>query len=111
MFMELILSKFCRSFTGYVSRSHGYYVRRVQNRFLSQRSGKTSVPLDGHLRFILAMATLAQDGLLLSDIRIEGRELMEAFDEAGYPSEAIAPERLYNATEVLLLNRQKGILP
>ena len=36
--MEIILTKYCRSLTGTLSRSHGYCIRRVRDRFYSKRN-------------------------------------------------------------------------
>lgn len=103
--MEIILSTHCRSFTGYISKSHGYYIRHIGNRFISQRSSKGHVPPDGHIRFIFACAELAREGLLLSDIRILGSELLAAATEVGYTFETIVPDVGYNAHDILNIKK------
>lgn len=85
--MEIILSKQCESLTGTLGRGFGYYIKVHRSttgkpRFFSQRS-KHQVPRDGHLRFILACADLAQSKLHITDIRVPRKELMFALWEAG----------------------------
>ena len=107
--MEIILSKDCRSFTGTISRSHGYSVRRSGERFFGIRSTRGNVPPDGHWRFILAIAHLAPSNLVVADIRIRGTEILDALNEAGYPVEAIEmvfPGAVYSATDVLKLEKR-----
>lgn len=111
--MELILSKFCRSFTGKISKSHGYYIRKVGERFVSQRSAKGFVPPDGHLRFIFSCAELAQTGLLIADIRVPFAELLDALIESGciadkvveQLNEMLLPNVMLNAKEVLRVKK------
>lgn len=98
--MEVILSKFCRSFTGKISKSHGYYIRKVGERFVSQRSAKGIVPPDGHLRFIFACADIARSGLLIADIRVPFSELLDALIEAG----CVEDEMVEQLKEMMLPN-------
>ena len=107
--MELILSKFCRSFTGKISKSHGYYIRKVGERFVSQRSAKGFVPPDGHLRFIFACAELARDGFLIVDIDIRGEELLQAAREADVEMETILPDVQYNAHDIRRIKTYYGL--
>jgi hypothetical protein len=80
--MEIILSSNCKSFTGTIDASLGYYIRSTKNgRFFSQRS-KHPAPPDGHWRFILDCAELAQDGLIVADIKVDWMELYDALFEA-----------------------------
>ena len=85
--MEIILSKQCESLTGTLGRGFGYYIKAHRSttgkqRFFSQRS-KHTVPRDGHLRFIITCANLAQIKLYVTDIKVEQQELIEALREAG----------------------------
>ena len=66
--MEIILSNHCKSLTGSLGQGFGYFIVNRKGRFYSVRS-KHSVPHDGHWRFILTCADLAQNGLHISDIR------------------------------------------
>ena len=107
--MEIILSKDCRSFTGTISRSHGYSVRRSGERFFGIRSTRGNVPPDGHWRFILSIAHLAPSNLVVADIRIRGTEIIGALYEAGYPIgalEMVFPGAVYNASDVLELEKR-----
>ena len=80
--MEIFLSKQCESLTGTLGRGFGYYIRSTKKgRYFSQRS-KHSVPPDGHWKFILACANLAQNKLHIADIRIDWLELQGALYEA-----------------------------
>ena len=80
--MEIILSKQCESLTGSLDRSMGYYIRSSRGgRYYSQRS-KHSVPPDGHWRFIVACAQLAQNKLHIADIKISREEVKKALYEA-----------------------------
>ena len=107
--MEIILSKDCRSFTGTISRSHGYSVRRSGERFFGIRSTRGNVPPDGHWRFILAIAHLAPSNLVVADIRIRGTEIFDALYEADYPFSAldiVETGAVYNASDVLELEKR-----
>ena len=80
--MEIFLSSTCKSLTGTLGRGFGYYIRSTKKgRFFGQRS-KHSVPPDGHWRFILTCAELAQAKLHIADIRVEWGELYSALYEA-----------------------------
>ena len=80
--MEIFLSSNCKSFTGSLGRGFGYYIRSTKKgRFFGQRS-KHSVPPDGHWRFILACAQLAQNGLHIADIKVSREEVKNALYEA-----------------------------
>ena len=101
--MEVILSKQCESLTGLLNRDLGYFIQRRGKRFFSQRS-KYSVPPDGHWRFIVLCAQLAQNKLHIADIRVKREELKQALYEAGC---FIAMQHLrkdnYNARDILNL--------
>jgi hypothetical protein len=79
--MEVILSKQCESLTGLLNRDLGYFIQRRGKRFFSQRS-KYSVPPDGHWRFIVLCAQLAQSKLHIADIQVHWTELHSALYEA-----------------------------
>ena len=108
--MEIILSENCRSFTGTISRKHGYCIRRVRDRFYSKRSTNRQAQPDGHWRFILAIAHMAQHNLTVADISLSSSELSEALAEADFLPSAImalcVPGHVYNAQDVLLLEQQ-----
>ena len=108
--MEIILSVNCRSFTGTISRSHGYCIRRVGDRFFSKRSPNRHAQPDGHWRFILAIANMTKSKFVVADVRLSSFELAEALTEADYPPSAImalcVPGHVYNAREIILLKSQ-----
>ena len=80
--MQIILSPNCKSFTGTISREHGYYIRSTKNgRFFAQRS-KHSVPPDGHWKFIVACAEMANSGFIIADIKVKWDEVRDALREA-----------------------------
>ena len=85
--MEIILSKQCKSLTGSLGRGFGYFIvgrwsrKDVKYRYYSQRS-RWDVPPDGHLRFILTCANLAQSNLHIADIRLSAKEFRQALREA-----------------------------
>ena len=80
--MEIILSKQCESLTGSLGRGFGYHIQRRKKGFFAKRNTKGVVPPDGHLRFILTCADLAQSKLHIADISVTREELAEALREA-----------------------------
>ena len=76
--MEIILSKQCESLTGSLGRGFGYHIQKRKNGFFAKRNTKGEVPRDGHLRFILSCAELAQSKLHITDIRVSRMELVFA---------------------------------
>ena len=104
--MKLILSVYCTSFTGALSKSYGYAVRKHNNGFYGYRNSRGDVPPDGHLRFIIACAKLA-GGLYVADIEIDSIELACALKEAGhkYASWYVTtdPRHIFHAADILNL--------
>ena len=80
--MEIILSTNCKSLTGSLGQSFGYFIVHRGKRFFSQRSRHKNIPPDGHWRFILTCATLAQSKIHITDIRLHWDELRDALAEA-----------------------------
>lgn len=110
--MEIILSNNCKSLNGSLGRGFGYHIQRRKNGFFAKRNTKGIVPPDGHLRFILTCAELAQDGLHIADIRVSNRELFEALREANKPSPAFLNwnnVEFHNARDII--NFQRDYLP
>ena len=86
--MEIFLTKQCKALTGSLGKGFGYFIQRRRSydgsvRFFSQRSKHPPIPADGHLRFILACADLAQMKTHITDIRVTRKELSDALWEAG----------------------------
>ena len=114
--MEVILSNNCLSLTGMLNPSLGYFLQRRGKRFFSQRS-KHGAPPDGHWRFIVLCAELAQNKLHITDIRVGWEELQSALYEAGHfiaaqmvRANANAKAKAsYNATDVLNLKTTFGL--
>ena len=108
--MEIFLSSTCKSLTGTLGRGFGYYIRSTKKgRFFGQRS-KHSVPPDGHWRFIVACAQLAQSKLHIADICVSCDELKSALLEAGHHT-AMWNLRLneYHARDILNLKTTFGL--
>lgn len=110
--MEIFLSSTCKSLTGTLGRGFGYYIRSTKKgRFFGQRS-KHSVPPDGHWRFIVACAQLAQAKLHIADIRVTNRELYEALREAKMFSPAYLNwnnVEIYDARDILNFKTAFGL--
>ena len=106
--MKLILSEQCKSLTGCLGQGFGYFIqaRRTKNgevNYFSQRS-KYGAPPDGHWRFIVACAELAQRHLHIADIRVEIEEVKQALYEAHFfmAAQSLRLET-YNARDILNL--------
>ena len=80
--MRIILSNHCESLTGLLDPKLGYYIGRRKNGFYAVRNSKGSVPPDGHWRFILTCAQLAQNKLHIADIKVSREEVKKALYEA-----------------------------
>ena len=80
--MKIILSKQCESLTGMLNSSLGYHIEHRKNGFFSKRNQRGIVPPEGHWRFILTCAQLAQSKLHIADIRVSREELKQAMYEA-----------------------------
>ena len=101
--MEIILSKQCESLTGSLGRGFGYFIVHRGKRFFSQRS-RHSVPPEGHWRFILTCAQLAQNKLHIADIRVSREELKQAMYEARiFIAMQHLRKDLYDARDILNL--------
>ena len=74
------------SLVGTLERGLGYHIEHRKNGFFSKRNQKSFVPPDGHWRFIVLCAELAQNKLHITDIEVSGKELREALTEAGLSS-------------------------
>ncbi len=108
--MEIILSKQCESLTGSLGRGFGYYIRSTKKgRYFGQRS-KHSVPPEGHWRFILTCAQLAQNKLHIADIRVSREELKQAMYEARiFIAMQHLRKDLYDARDIINLKITFGL--
>lgn len=111
--MELILSENVKSVTGSLGSGFGYSIRRRGKKFFGMKSPKGSVPNNGHLRFILACAELAQAGLHITDIAITAGEFKEAIAHAGqfygFALDGTPDEQKLNAVEVIIYKERYGL--
>ena len=81
--MQVFLSEQIASITGKIGTDLGYAIRRSKHGFYGCRSSKGLVPPDGHWRFIVACAELAQDGLHIADIPINGEARTQEHTKTG----------------------------
>ena len=109
--MEIILSKNCESLTGSVGRGFSYHIQHRKNGYFGKRNSKGYVPHDGHWRFIVACAKIAQKKLYIKDIRVPSLELDIAIVEAGKfaPVLSLREQKVYNAADVLQLKKTFGL--
>ena len=108
--MEIILSKRCESFTGSLGKGFGYHIQRRKNGFFAKRNSNGEIPADGHLRFILACAELAQMKTHITDIRVPRCEFQSALSEAGVSlSGARDIRHESSATDVLTLKEKLNL--
>ena len=105
--MEIFLTKQCESFTGSLGKGFGYHIQRRKNGFFAKRNSNGEIPADGHLRFILACAELAQMKTHITDIRVPRCEFQSALSEAGVSlSGARDIRHESSATDVLTLKEK-----
>ena len=103
--MKVILSKQTLSLTGMLKPELGYFLVPRRGSFYSVRS-KYGAPPDGHWRFIVLCAELAQNKLHITDIEVSGKELREALTEAGLSSLCSRDVRreVFSAADILSLS-------
>ena len=102
--MKIILSKQCESLTGMLNSSLGYHIEHRKNGFFSKRNQRGIVPPDGHWRFILTCAQLAQNKRHIADIRVSREELKQAMYEARiFIAMQHLRKDLYDARDILNL--------
>ena len=102
--MKIILSRQCESLTGMLNSSLGYHIEHRKNGFFSKRNQRGIVPPDGHWRFILTCAELAQNKLHIADIRVSREELKQAMYEASiFIAMQHLRKDLYDARDIINL--------
>ena len=99
----------CTSLVGMLNPELGYHLEHRKNGFFSVRNN-IGAPPDGHWRFIVLCAELAQNGLYISDINVSRKELKAALREAHH---FVAASHLelseYSARDVLNLKTTFGL--
>ena len=99
----------CTALVGMLKPELGYFIVQRGDNFYSVRS-KHGVPPDGHWRFIVLCAELAQNGLHISDICVPRKELKAALREAHH---FVAASHLklceYSARDILNLKTTFGL--
>lgn len=106
--MKVILSNMCTSLVGMLNPELGYHLEHRKNGFFAVRNN-TPAPPDGHWRFIVLCAELAQTGLYISDIEVTAGELDDALEEAtnGRLQSPWAPrDAICNSKHVIALKKQ-----
>ena len=101
----------CTALVGMLKPELGYFIVQRGDNFYSIRS-KWGAPPDGHWRFIVLCAELAQNHLYISDIEVTVGELDEALEEAtnGRLQSPWAPsDAVCNAAKVLQLKTTFGL--
>lgn len=109
--MRVILTNMCLNLAGLLEPALGYFLVKRGDNFYSIRS-KWGAPPDGHWRFIVLCAELAQNHLYISDIEVTVGELDEALEEAtnGRLQSPWAPhDAVVNADKVLQLKSELGL--
>ena len=99
----------CLSLVGMLDPELGYHLEHRKNGFYAIRNN-TPAPPDGHWRFIVLCAELAQNGLHISDICVPRKELNAALREAHH---FVAASHLklseYSARDILNLKTTFGL--
>ena len=106
----------CTALAGMLNPELGYFITQRPQGFFSQRS-KHGAPPDGHWRFIVLCAELAQNGLYISDIKVDWLELQNALYEAKCFTASEQVRRnyadkckaTYNARDILNLKTTFGL--
>ena len=107
--MEIILTKQCESLSGALDKRLGYFIQRRGKRFFAVRTSKKTPPPDGHWRFIVACAKLA-NGLHVDDIKVYPDDLGPALWEAHHFIAAQnIKDKIYNARDILNLKTTFGL--
>ena len=115
--MKLYLTKQCESLTGSLGRGYGYAVQKRKSGFYGVRNTRGYVPPDGHWRFIVACAQLANAKLHVTDIELHWTELYDALYEALHFTAAYhvglngrgAIKLTYNADDILNIKTTFGL--
>ena len=107
--MKVILSNMCASLVGMLNPELGYHLEHRKNGFFAVRNN-TPAPPDGHWRFIVLCAELAQNHLYISDIQVSQDEVRTALLEAGHHTAMWNLKlNIYDARDILNLKTTFGL--
>ena len=109
--MKAILEEHCLSLVGTIERGLGYHLVQRKNGCFARRDSKAFVPPDGHWRFIVLCAEMAQNKLYITDIQVSREEVQKAVEEAGWCLSRFM-ENLHptlTAKEVLTFKQKVGL--
>ena len=103
--------------TGSLGSGYGYAVRKSKKGFYGYRYGHGTVPPDGHWKFIVACAQLANAKLHVTDIEVHWMELSNALYTARHfvanahvrKNGIEAVKHTYNAADILNLKTTFGL--
>ena len=99
----------CLSLVGMLNPELGYHLEHRKNGFFAVRNN-TPAPPDGHWRFIVLCAELAQNHLYISDIQVSREEMKRAIYEAGgYIAMQNLRLETYHARDILNLKTTFGL--
>ena len=99
----------CLSLVGMLDPELGYHLEHRKNGFYAVRNN-TPAPPDGHWRFIVLCAELAQNGLHISDIQVSQDEVRAALLEAGHHTAMWHLKlNIYGARDILNLKTTFGL--
>lgn len=96
--MKVTLSQQCLSLTGMLRPELGYYLQKRKDNFYAARK-RGFVPPDGHWRFIVLCAEMAQNKLYITDIKVDWAELSLALRKAHH----------FIASDVVFRNAERNI--
>ena len=94
-----------------IERGLGYHLVHRKNGFYARRDSKGFVPPDGHWRFIVLCAEMAQNKLHITDIEITGVEVNKALREAGWNGTLLFPYWVYDAQAFLRFRDYNKVFP
>ena len=100
-----------------LERGLGYHLVQRKNGFFARRDSKGPVPPDGHWRFIVLCAELAQNGLHIRDVKVGWMEVQSALYEARHFTASEHVRRnytdknkaTYNASDIINLKTTFGL--
>ena len=108
--MKVILKENVEGLSGQLGRGFGYNIQQRKNGFFAKRNPRGIVPPDGHLRFIIACASIARRKTYFTDISVPRTELHDALSEAH--KDNVIPflkKDIYHADDIINLQITFGL--